>query len=70
LAPVRGNVINTSPVRTEAEIEKRLFATARAQERFLVLDNMEVPINTALSKCLRGGRLRHGDSIPRPTSTV
>jgi len=43
LAPVIGEVPNTS-VSSEAEMEKRLFATARAKERFLVLDNMKVPI--------------------------
>lgn len=46
LAPVEGQVANTSPVSTEAEMEKRLFATARSGDRFLVLDNMEVEIKS------------------------
>jgi hypothetical protein len=77
LAPVTGEVANTSPVSSEAEIEKRLFATARASERFLVLDNMEVSIKSKslamfLTSSTYKGRIlgtSKSEAIPKKTAT-
>jgi hypothetical protein len=77
LAPVTGEVANTSPVSTEAEMEKRLFATARAGERFLVLDNMKLPIDSGslemfVTSSVYKGRVlgtSKNEAIPKKTAT-
>jgi len=77
LAPVEGHVANTSPVSTEAEMEKRLFATARNQQRFLVLDNMEVAIKSKslvmfITSSVYKGRVlgtSKEEAIPKKTAT-
>ena len=77
LAPVEGQVTNTSPVSSEAEMEKRLFATARAGDRFLVLDNMEVEVRSASLVMFTTSSVYEGrvlgtskkEAIPKKTAT-
>lgn len=75
--PVNGRVSTTSPVKSETEMEKRLFATARAGERFLVLDNMEVPIKSGslemfITSSTYSGRVlgtSNNEVFPKKTAT-
>ena len=68
---------NTSPVTSEAEMEKRLFATAKAGERFLVLDNMEKNLKSAslemfITSSTYSGRVlgtSRNETIPKKTAT-
>jgi hypothetical protein len=77
LLPVVGETVNTSPVTTEAEMEKRLFATARAGERFLALDNMEVSVASKslamfITSSVYKGRVlgtSKEEAVPKKTAT-
>jgi len=46
LAPVFGEAAATAPVKSEDELERRLFAVAKGGDRFLFIDNLAIPLRS------------------------